>query len=117
MRDKNFLNKIKELLLAQQQEIFNSSSNPPDIDMDGDETDEIQGNMIIELASHLNVRNNDKLIKIQGAFKKIADKTYGLCEDCGEEISEKRLLLRPYSITCIFCAEEREVEAKQRKRS
>lgn len=116
MADKKFLKKMKELLLIQKKEVLITSVTNPDIDLDGDETDEIQGNIIIEISSQLSSRNNDKLMKIHESLKKIENKTYGICEDCGESIAEKRLLLRPYSTTCIFCAEEREITAKQRKR-
>lgn len=116
MQDKSFLKKIKSLLLSQRNEILNVSKTSSDIDTDGDETDEIQANLIMELNSQLTHRNYEKLRKINEALKKIEDKIYGDCEDCGESISEKRLLLRPYSPTCIFCAEERELLDKQRKR-
>jgi DnaK suppressor protein len=72
--------------------------------------------MLIELNNQMNSRNSIKLAQIESAIKRIDDKTYGLCEDCGESIPEKRLLLNPYFQTCISCAEEREAEEKQRKR-
>lgn len=116
MIDKNFLKKMKETLLQQKKIIASSDNVSQDIDVEGDETDEIQANIILELASQLNTRNNAKLAQINDALQKIENKTYGFCEDCGDEIAEKRLLLSPYSVTCIFCAEEREIADKQRKR-
>lgn len=89
---------------------------PVDIDTSGDETDEIQGNMLLELVNQLSSRDNFKITRINDALQKIENNTYGLCEDCGENIPEKRLLANPHFLTCIFCAEDRELEDKQRKR-
>ncbi|HEY5267691.1 MAG TPA: TraR/DksA C4-type zinc finger protein [Candidatus Saccharimonadales bacterium] len=113
---KTFLNKIKEQLLSQKREILNQVEREIVIDTDGDETDEIQGNMLIELTNQLNSRNSAKLAQIESALERIADNSYGLCLDCNDPILEKRLLINPYFQTCISCAEEREVEEKQRKK-
>ena len=116
MLSKTFLKQIKELLLLEREQLTEMSSRKVDIDIDGDETDEVQGNMLIELENQLSSRNNLKLHQINDALKKIEDKTYGQCQDCEEDIPEKRLLHNPYFVTCVSCAEEREKETKQRKR-
>lgn len=116
MIDLNFLEKMKQILLKEREDLLSTTNFSADIDTDGDETDEIQGKIIMNVSSQLNIRNNNKLFKINEAIKKIENKTYGLCEDCSEEISQKRLLLRPYCDTCISCAEEREMLDRQRKR-
>lgn len=53
----------------------------------------------------LRIRDRErKLIgKLQDAIKRIDDKIYGICETCGEQISEKRLLARPMTTHCIDC--------------
>jgi DnaK suppressor protein len=53
----------------------------------------------------LRIRDRErKLIgKLREAIKRIDDKTYGICETCGEQISEKRLLARPVTTHCIDC--------------
>jgi len=116
MFTKAFLKKIKEQLLQEKEVLSGKAVHRADIDTDGDETDEVQGNMLIELENQLNSRNNQKLSQINDALKKLADKTYGLCQECEEDIPEKRLLLNPYFVICVSCAEERETETKQRKR-
>jgi DnaK suppressor protein len=117
MIKKTFLKKMKNILVSQRKDLYSSVRKPEEIDLDGDEIDEIQGNMLIELSDRINSRLRDKLSKIESALQKIERNSYGLCDDCGEEISEKRLLLNPYFITCISCAEEREIFDKQRKRA
>jgi len=116
MFTKSFLKKIKEQLLQEKEILSGKSIYRADIDTDGDDTDEVQGNMLIELESQLNYRNNQKINKINDALEKIEDKTYGLCQECEEEIPEKRLFHNPYFVICVSCAEERETEIKQRKR-
>lgn len=116
MSQKTFLNKIKTLLLSQKKELTNQVVKEINVDMDGDETDEIQANMIIEINNQLHSRNAIKLIQIEEALLKIENNTYGLCKDCDEPILEKRLLVNPCFLTCIVCAEAREVEEKQRKK-
>lgn len=117
MLTKTFLKKTKERLLQEKEALLEKSSQRHDIDTDGDETDEVQGNMLIELQNQLSSRNNLKLLQISDALKRIDEKTYGVCQDCEDDIPEKRLSLNPYFLTCVSCAEERENEIKQRKRS
>jgi RNA polymerase-binding transcription factor DksA len=115
MLSKNVLNKIKEKLLHERQTIEEKSIQRPDIDTDGDEIDEIQGNLLIELQNQLNIRNNNKLHQINDALKRLDEKTYGVCLDCEEDIPEKRLSINPYILTCVSCAEIRESDNKHRK--
>lgn len=87
-----------------------------EVDVDGDEIDEIQGNLIASISSQLSSRDNQKLVQIEQALTKIKNNSFGLCEDCEEAISDKRLEINPYFATCISCAEQREFDLKQRKR-
>ena len=114
--NKSFLKKVKDLLLEQKSEILKQVEQEVTVDTDGDETDEVQGNMLIELNNQLNSRNSAKLRQIENALQRIQDKSYGLCQDCEEAIPEKRLLSNPHFQTCVSCAEERETEEKQRKK-
>jgi len=116
MLAKSFIKKTKENLEKERAEILNRSNNRIDIDVDGDETDEVQGNVIIEIQNQLQFRDRVKLSLIESALKRIDDQEYGLCLDCGDKILEKRLLINPHTLMCISCAESREVEEKQRKR-
>lgn len=52
-----------------------------------------------------------KLIrKIQEALERIEDGTYGMCEECGEDISVARLKARPVTTLCIKCKARQEAE-------
>jgi len=102
--------------LLEKDELLSKTVQSSDIDHDGDETDEIQANLLVQMNNQLNIRNSSKITKINNALDRIETNTYGVCEECGDEISEKRLLANPYFLDCVFCAEEREKEEKQRKR-
>ncbi len=43
--------------------------------------------------------------RILRALEKIEDGSYGICSDCGENISEKRLSLYPNAARCLSCQE------------
>jgi DnaK suppressor protein len=121
MISREFIQQMQSNLIAQRKEILDKyfsseNTNIDEVDADGDETDEVQANMLIGLTNQLHSRNSNKLMQINGALSRINDSTYGICEDCGEFIVEKRLLVNPYSMTCISCAEEREMYLKHRKR-
>src|SRR5271168_2422208 len=95
--NKTFLAKMKKTLLVQKQEILKQVKRQEvDVDTEGDETDEIQGNMLIELTNQMNTRQSSKLAQIETALKRIEDKSYGKCEDCDEQIPDKRLLINPH---------------------
>ena len=65
---------------------------------------------------HLRIRDRErKLIgKIKEALERIETGTYGICEECGEDISEKRLKARPVTTLCIECKKRQENEEKVR---
>lgn len=76
----------------------------------GDEVDIVTAQKDQQLDSRLNERNILFLKKVEAAKQKILAGEYGLCEDCGVEISQKRLLARPTACLCIGCQEEKERE-------
>jgi len=46
--------------------------------------------------------------KIRNSLEAIENEEYGICEDCGEEISIERLKARPVTSFCIRCKTKRE---------
>ena len=51
--------------------------------------------------------------EIRAAIRRIDEGDYGICENCGDDIGEKRLLARPVATHCIDCMTE--IEATQRR--
>jgi DnaK suppressor protein len=45
---------------------------------------------------------------IADAFRKLQNNTYGLCEECGEEIDIKRLAVNPLARYCVACKTKKE---------
>jgi len=122
------LKKYKEILLKEKEEIQKVINNINDIqkrgakDGNGDlsaysqhqadlgsDTDESERRVYI-LEKEL---NNIKLIN--SALKRIYDKTYGICEICGNIIPANRLKIIPYAKYCIKCKEEEEQRKRRRK--
>ncbi|MDR2503916.1 MAG: RNA polymerase-binding protein DksA [Deltaproteobacteria bacterium] len=58
----------------------------------------------------LRIRDRErKLIKkIKGALQRIEDGSYGICEECGDEIGVLRLKARPVTKLCINCKSRQE---------
>jgi DnaK suppressor protein len=62
----------------------------------------------------LRIRDRERklLAKVKEAIKRVDGGTFGVCEGCGGEIDEKRLIARPMTTMCIDCktvAEEEEL--------
>ena len=58
----------------------------------------------------LRIRDRERRLirKIQSALKRIDDGTYGICDECGEEIAIPRLKARPVTRLCINCKAKQE---------
>ncbi|HMA79820.1 MAG TPA: TraR/DksA C4-type zinc finger protein, partial [Candidatus Binatia bacterium] len=59
----------------------------------------------------LNDREREKLLAIDEALQRIADKSYGICESCEGEIHLGRLKILPFTRLCVKCQEENERES------
>jgi len=53
--------------------------------------------------------------KIKHALARLEDGTFGICDECGEQIPEGRLGARPVATLCITCKEQQENEEKLRE--
>jgi DnaK suppressor protein len=62
----------------------------------------------------LRIRDRERklILKIKDALGRINDGTFGICEVCEEEISEKRLKARPVTTLCIDCKTKQEAEER-----
>ena len=48
------------------------------------------------------------LKNIEYALERLDEGTYGMCDECGMEIGEKRLQAMPFALYCLACQQERE---------
>lgn len=86
----------------------NHSLNQFATDVKGDEVDFATQQKEQALGQRLDQRNVLFLRKVEQAKQKILEGTFGLCEDCGCEINQRRLLARPTATLCIDCQEDKE---------
>ena len=54
------------------------------------------------------LRRKQELERLRQALQRIEGDEFGFCEDCGEQISEGRLMLDPAAEYCVHCAGQRE---------
>ena len=83
------------------------------IDDIGDDYDKASALTLESIEKSICDRNKIRERVIRRALKRIDDGTFGVCEECGEDISDNRLLVLPETSTCIVCADKLEKLSKQ----
>jgi len=112
--NKKDLKRFKDLLEAERDALLKNARKTLEeeatVDPDDlpDEYDLASSEYHQSLALRLRDREKFLLSKIEKALAKIEDGSFGNCEECGEEISVKRLEARPVTTLCIRCKEEQE---------
>jgi DnaK suppressor protein len=76
----------------------------------GDEGDRADSERNHEVSILLSARDKEKLLAIDEALDKIQDKTFGDCEECGDEIGAGRLKAMPLAKLFISCQSQLEKE-------
>jgi RNA polymerase-binding protein DksA len=109
--------RFREILVEERQRVLDAISylheeTPGSLE---DETEEIIGtsdNHLGETATatldreidySLEENSEHVLQEIEAALRRIEDGTFGICETCGQPISEERLEAIPYATQCIDC--------------
>ncbi len=77
-----------------------------------DEVDKASSEAASSFSLRLRGREKTFLKKIDYALSKIEDGSFGICEECEESISVKRLEARPEATLCIDCKEAQEQREK-----
>ncbi|MBA4372184.1 MAG: hypothetical protein C0402_04920 [Thermodesulfovibrio sp.] len=112
------LRELKSVLLKRRDEIVKEAKNEIAKYISGEnrqlvDTAVDEGDWAtVDISEDLNLMRLDAhrkvMLDIDEALRKINEGTYGICEDCGEEISEKRLGVMPAATLCISCKENKE---------
>ncbi len=106
---KRLLSEKRANLLVQAQKTLSSEMVlSPDDRMD--EVDQASSEYMQAFSFRLRGRERFLIDKIDLALRKIADGSYGMCEECDEMIGLKRLQARPEAPLCIQCKEAQEKE-------
>lgn len=105
----DFIEKIKEGLVQRKAEVdtqlaMQSHERLTD-GMVQDSADEVLSLSMEKIQSSLQRTEIDELHLMEDALARISKGEYGVCVDCSEAISEKRLEHFPYAARCIVCQE------------
>ena len=117
--DKKKLDYFRVVLLKQREQVLNGGllSNSEDLHISeedlSDETDLATSMINQQISCSIRDRELIKLRRIDMALERISEGTYGHCEECEEEIGNKRLENQPWAELCIQHAEEKEPEESQ----
>src|SRR5512134_1593396 len=115
---KRDMEKIQRDLLELKAKISSGALEIGDRELRSDREDLLDSGDVatVELNQSFTIRlreREEKLLKkIEAALARMADGTYGTCEECGEEIDVKRLIARPVTTLCIDCKSRQEAEEK-----
>ena len=80
-------------------------------DTDGNPSDPLDRAVYDSERSYtLRMRDRESVLikKIKRSLEDIEDNTYGICEDCGNDITIARLVARPVARRCIRCKTKQE---------
>jgi len=105
---------MKEKLLAEglEKSLPEDLARPFDV---GDEGDHADTERTHEVSILLSARDKEKLVAIEEALEKIREGTYGVCEDCGDEIGSGRLKAMPLAKLCVACQSDMGKETAHQK--
>ena len=108
-RSADVLKKIKKELLVRKQKLEEQLTNLSTEQVsDGqvqDAGDQALSSVMESLRASLQDAEIGEYKMIIKAIDMIDKGTYGICEDCGKIISEKRLSLIPNAVRCLICQE------------
>lgn len=115
---KRDLKKFRELLEAKRKAVLDRARKTLTEDMTldpndlPDEMDLASSEYLQSFEFRLRGREKSHLIKLERALRKIDQGSFGICEECEEPISKKRLEARPETGLCIRCKEDQERDEK-----
>ena len=98
---------IQAILAGRREELSRAARRREGITIErtADALDETQSAAARELTTRTLERDVKLLRDVQMAMDRLADGTYGVCIECEEDISEKRLQALPWAAMCLRCQE------------
>lgn len=114
--------RLRKLLIQKREDIIQEAKNEIKKFKTGERRQLVEtvlddGDMsVVDLAEDISLKqlgtHRETLMKIDAALRKLEEGTYGICEECGEEISEERLKIMPFAIYCKDDQEKKEMMDK-----
>ncbi|MCA9690229.1 MAG: TraR/DksA C4-type zinc finger protein [Myxococcales bacterium] len=114
--NKTQLEKFRKILEEKRRILFDAAQKTLESEMilspddRFDEVDQASSEYMQAFSFRLRGRERFLMDKIELALRKIDEGTFGICEECDEPISQKRLAARPEAPLCIQCKEAQEKE-------
>jgi DnaK suppressor protein len=99
------VNAFRKTLEIRQTELQKANNGPIEIEVTSDELDRIQQATEREYAIGSLERNFNRLREVSAALRRLDAGTFGVCGNCDEEITPKRLAAVPWATFCIVCQE------------
>ena len=107
---KDFLNNRLEELLSHADDTVSGMTQPKENFPDPTDRASLESERNFML--RIRDRENKLIKKVRSALERIENGTFGVCEECGENISIKRLKARPVTTQCIDCKTKEEASEK-----
>jgi len=113
MMTTNKLEYFQELLLERLGGLLDGANKTViDMTVQGDSFPDPTDRASLESDRNFELRIRDRerqlIVKIEEALNRIKTKSFGICEECGEDISTERLTARPVTTLCINCKKNQE---------
>jgi len=110
---KKFLERMEKILFAKRAELTDllervSKERPSEDSQVRDSADEAYTSSMNKLQTSLQEAEIDEIKLVDDAIVRLKRGEYGICIDCSEAISDKRLEYYPYAARCIECQEAQE---------
>ncbi|MFB0505431.1 MAG: TraR/DksA family transcriptional regulator [Thermodesulfobacteriota bacterium] len=81
-------------------------------DGNSDSIDQASAEFERDLFFQFHERESSAIKEIYRALGRVEEGTFGICEDCGERISQRRLRANPSATLCLECQKMKEREEK-----
>ena len=105
---REILEKQRDDILAMSEEIISTGAMGTDGTNFPDMSDQATAEQDQSLNIRMRSREQKLLVKIEEALGRISSGTYGICEECEQQIAFERLKARPVTTLCIECKTEQE---------
>ena len=107
---KEFLNDRLEELLSHADDTVSGMTQPKENFPDPTDRASLESERNFML--RIRDRENKLIKKVRKALNRVENGTFGICEECSENISIKRLKARPVTTQCIDCKTKEEASEK-----
>ena len=103
----NELNRFRAILTARVAELecFTRHREGIAVDRSADQLDEIQAASQRALAVSNLDRDSNQLRNARAALRRTQEGSFGICQECDDDIAPKRLVAMPWAQFCIRCQE------------